>query len=262
MKTCDVAVIGGGPAGMKAALTADRRGHQVTLLEQNSSLGGALTIFNQEPHKLDLRRYRDYLIEQIAKSGVNVRLNTKATPELVKNLNPDHLILALGGKWAIPPIPGIERGLTPAQAYTAGIPIGESVMILGGGAIGCELALRAAEAGCPVMLIEQGSQLHRKENQLVGLALDEHLKQWDNLTICLETTCLEINADSVVVMQRNEVRTIPTDVLVVCAGIKPLSQEADRFYGITCHTWKIGDVRRPGNIKAATLDGWMAGSQD
>ena len=56
--------------------------------------------------------------------------------------------------------------------------------------------------------------------------------------------------------------TIPADVLIICTGIEPLSEEADRFYGITCHTWKIGDVKRPGNIKAATLDGWMAGSQD
>lgn len=257
-----VVVIGGGPAGMKAALTADRRGHQVTLLEQNSSLGGALTIFNQEPHKLDLRCYRDYLIEQIAKSGVNVRLNTKATPELVKNLNPDHLILALGGKWAIPPIPGIERGLTPAQAYTNPIPNGKSVAILGGGAIGCELALKFAEAGCPVALIEQGSELHRGENLLVGLAPDEHLKRCENLKILRETCCLKVNSKHIVVEKTGVLMTIPADVLIICTGIEPLSQEADRFYGITCHTWKIGDVKRPGNIKAATLDGWMVGSQD
>ena len=257
-----VVVIGGGPAGMKAALTAAQRGHQVTLLEQKSCLGGALTVLDQAKYKMDLRRYRDYLIEQVGKSEVNVRLNTKATPESVQALNPDHLILALGGEPVIPPIPGIERGLTPAQAYTSPLPEGKSVVILGGGAIGCELALKFAEAGCPVALIEQGSQLHRGENQLVGLALDEHMSRCDNLTIHRETRCLQVNPDHVVVEKAGVRLTIPAGVLIVCTGIQPLSEEADRFYGITCHTWKIGDVKRPGNIKTATLEGWIAGSQD
>ena len=105
-------------------------------------------------------------------------------------------------------------------------------------------------------------RLHRGENQLVGLALDEHISRCDNLTIHRETRCLQVNPDHVIVEKAGVRLTIPAGVLIVCTGIQPLSEEADRFYGITCHTWKIGDVKRPGNIKAATLEGWIAGSQD
>ncbi|MFR5599127.1 MAG: hypothetical protein ACLTJB_05385, partial [Holdemania filiformis] len=73
---------------------------------------------------------------------------------------------------------------------------------------------------------------------------------------------LKVNSEHIVVEKTGVLMTIPADILIICTGIEPLSEEADRFYGITCHTWKIGDVKRPGNIKAATLDGWMAGSQD
>lgn len=257
-----VVVIGGGPAGMKAALTAAKRGHHVTLLEQNTRLGGALTILDQAAHKADLRRYRDYLISQIEKSTVTVMLNTKATRESIAAMKPDHLILALGGKPRIPAIPGIERGWTYAQMDCHEVPKGTSVLILGGGAVGCELALSYCEAGCSVTLVEPGEQLHRSENQLVGLALDEHLKHCENLRIRLNTRCLEIKADSAVIEQEGIVQTIPAAVVIICTGVTPLSQDADSFYGLTAHTWKIGDVRRPSKIKDATFDGWIAGNQD
>lgn len=97
---------------------------------------------------------------------------------------------------------------------------------------------------------------------MVGLALDEHISRCDNLTIHPGNPLLAGKSGSCYCGKAGVRLTIPAGVLIVCTGIQPLSEEADRFYGITCHTWKIGDVKRPGNIKAATLEGWIAGSQD
>lgn len=95
-------VVGGGPGGMKAALTCSERGHHVTLLEKCGQLGGRIKCADYDLHKADLKRYKDYAVRKIENSDVTVMLNTEATPELVRSLAPDALILAMGAEPGIP----------------------------------------------------------------------------------------------------------------------------------------------------------------
>ena len=114
-----VVVVGGGPAGMKAAVTAAQRGHQVILLEKESVLGGQLICSEYDATKQDLKRFKNYLITQLQKTGVEVRLNTKATPEMVREMSADSIILALGAYPIELPLPGKEKNqvFTSIEAY-------------------------------------------------------------------------------------------------------------------------------------------------
>ena len=101
-----VVVVGGGPAGLKAAVTAADYGHKVILLEKDAELGGLLRYANLEERKIDIRNYKDYLIGQALKKEIDIRLETYATPELVKALEPDEIIVAIGSVPNSPPIEG------------------------------------------------------------------------------------------------------------------------------------------------------------
>jgi len=102
-----IVIIGGGPAGMQAAITAKKRGHEVILLEKGAMLGGTLRIFDDVSFKQDLVKFRNYQIVMTKKAGVDVRLNTEATPQLVKDLRPDVVIFAGGGAPKLPKIKGV-----------------------------------------------------------------------------------------------------------------------------------------------------------
>ena len=164
-ETKKVVIIGGGPAGMEAAVTAKQRGHEVILLEKNSVLGGKLNFSRQVPFKRDLCKFMDYLIHMVEKTGVDVRLNTEATVELVESLEPDVVIAAVGAKALVPPIPGVDGAnvITAEEAYRkvkAGEDIGQKIAVLGGGDVGCETAVYLAqEAGKTVSLVEMTDTL-------------------------------------------------------------------------------------------------------
>ena len=134
-----VAVIGGGPAGMKAALTAAERGHKVTLFEAQDHLGGQLIHADYMSFKIPLRRYKEYLIRQVGEAGVEVRLNTKATPEMLNAGGYDAVIAACGSTPKKLDIPGTgnENVYAPIDVFGHEDELGENILV-----IGVRLALR------------------------------------------------------------------------------------------------------------------------
>lgn len=152
----NVAVVGGGPAGLYAAWICALRGHHVTLLEKNSEPGGSFRIASYPTGKGQLSAAIRSLFMRCKQAGVDIRMNTEASRELLASLHADAVILATGSTPLILPIPGLsDCGYLTAQDMLAGKgTVGKKVLVAGGGMVGCEAAEYLAERGHEVAIIE------------------------------------------------------------------------------------------------------------
>ncbi|MFY9493981.1 MAG: FAD-dependent oxidoreductase [Limnochordia bacterium] len=255
-----VVVIGGGPAGINAALAAAKRGHKVTLLEQRDELGGALSFIAQEHYKEDIRLYLQYLLTQVEKHPIEVRLNTTATREMVAEMEPDAIFVAVGANPVQPPIPGIDGDNVMGfyEALTNRSAIGENVVIIGGGTIGAEIGLELAELhGKNVTIVELTDTIAAQGNMLYRIALRQKMEAVPTLRWLLETSCQEIRADGVVVADKDgEIEFINADTVILATGVAAKRELAESFYGITPDTFTIGDCEKPRKIMEAVFEGY------
>jgi 2,4-dienoyl-CoA reductase-like NADH-dependent reductase (Old Yellow Enzyme family)/thioredoxin reductase len=255
-----VAVIGGGPAGITAALTAAKRGHDVTLFEKSGSLGGALKFSNYVPFKYPLSDYRGFLIRQIEKSSVHLELGEDVSPEKIKGAY-NAVIVAVGAEPLRPRIDGVERAIAALDVYGREDRLGDNIFVVGGGQVGCETALHLARLGKNVTVAEMqpdvapdASKTHRDE-------LLVELRKEHDLTILTGVMCREILADRVIcekIGAPGETETCPADTVILAAGMKPLTKVADSFIGITKDVAVIGDCVRPRTVEWAVKEGFYA----
>ncbi len=254
-----VVVIGGGPGGCKAALTASERGHEVILFEAESELGGQLRFVSREHFKEDVARYYSYLLVQMEKSKVDVRLNTRATPEMVAALEPDALIIAVGASETMPPIPGIDlpHVMSGTQAIEREKELEGDIVVIGGGTVGSEIALEQALFNKNrVTIVEMGGELAAQGNMLYKIGLRQTMETCDTLDVLLNAACQEIRPDCVIVRDGDGAsREIPANHVVVSTGLRARSDLAQSFYGITPNTTMIGDCVAPRKIQEATFEG-------
>lgn len=255
-----VVVIGAGPAGITAALTAKQRGHEVVLLEKNSYVGGTLHLIAQEHYKEDIRLYLQYLKKQVEKSGVNIRLNCAATPEMIRDMKPDAVIIACGGEPFLPRIDGIssENVIGYQEAISKSKPIGQNVVIIGGGTIGAELALELAELERKhVTIIEMTSEIAVQGNMLYKIALRQKFDKLNNLDIYRNASCKSVSEGKVrfVNMDGSE-QLLEADTVIISTGVHTNRKLVDSFYGITPETFEIGDALKPRKIQEAVLEGY------
>jgi 2,4-dienoyl-CoA reductase (NADPH2) len=148
-KAKKLAVVGAGPSGMAFALEAQKRGHTVTLFEQSEKLGGQFNIANQIPGKEEFNSMLAYFTRQIEKSGIDVRLNTRATPEMLTEAGYDEVILATGVVPRIPPVEGVDhpKVLSYIDVLKHKKPVGKRVAIMGAGGIGFDVAEYLTHSG-------------------------------------------------------------------------------------------------------------------
>lgn len=251
-------VIGGGPAGCKAAITADKRGHGVILIEKSDSLGGQLKHAPYDNHKEDLNNYKEYLRTQIKKSNVKVMYNTTATPDMVKEMNPDALVIAIGASPIKPPIQGIEKAYEACDIYTHLEDVKGKVAIVGGGTVGAELALTLAENGHDVSVIEMNDELATQGHFFYKIGLKHAiLDVKEKYHPYLNTKCLEITDDGVKIENENGEDFIQADTIIYALGMKPKKEEAFKFYGITPKTAVIGDCKRVARVMEATSEAYF-----
>ncbi len=147
-------VVGGGPAGMEAALMGRRAGYEVTLLESDSRLGGQFALAPVSPGKGAMERPLRSLIRAVQSAGIDVRTGFDATVDAVEALEPDRVILATGSRPVIPPIPGLDDPVTAAEVLTGRRWPGPRVLILGGGLVGIEMAEMLAARDHEVVVVE------------------------------------------------------------------------------------------------------------
>ena len=250
-----IAVVGGGPAGMEAALLAAKRGHTVTLYEKEGRLGGLLNATEGIDIKWTLIKFRDYLVRQIAKSAVDVRLNTTADPALLKTEGYDEVIVAIGSQPSYPPIPGVHGpNVIPAiEVVRREQELSHDVAIVGGGEIGVEMGLHLARHGHGVTLLEMGPILSPESVPVHFRSLFE--RAWETqegFTYHLNAKVTAIAPDGVTyVDQEGQARTIPAASVVLAAGMSAKQEEAMAFLDGTTRTHMIGDCDKVGSVQTA-----------
>ena len=257
-----VAVIGGGPAGMKAAITAAERGHEVTLYEKQDKLGGTLSFSDYVEFKYALRNYKNYLAYQVRKHNVRLLLNTEATPEMIDGQY-DAVIIAVGADPLILPLPGIENGVTATSIYGHEDTLGKSVVIIGGGQVGCETALHLCGLGIKTAIVEMQSKLAPDASatcrtELMVLLEDETKKgMFTELTNAL---CKSVAPGAVTYQDANgELQTVTGDTVVLASGMRSRSALADSFMKTSIpECVEIGDCVRARTAEQATREGFYA----
>lgn len=255
-----LAVIGGGPAGMQAAITAAELGHEVTLYELSDRLGGQLIAAGTADFKWPVRTFCNYLIRQVEEAGMAVLLNTKATPELLKKQNYDAIFMAAGAIASIPDIPGANKPeVYPAvEAYSKERQLGAHIVVVGGSETGLETALFLARAGHEVTLLtRQSKAAHDSHDVHYREIVEEVWLKEPKLRIVTRATTTEITPGAVVYTRKGETCTIPCDDVVVC-GMASKNEHLPEFAALTPRFRVIGDCKAIGDIRRAVRDAYTA----
>ena len=250
----NVAVIGGGPGGMRAALFLRERGHSVTVFEATDRLGGAICHADNVPFKWTLKDYKDYLIYQLGKQGVTVKLNCRVTPEELEDMGFDAVIAAVGAAPVIPAIPGVDgkNVLVATDAMEHPEKVGAKVAVIGGGEVGVETAMFLAQQGKDVTVVG-------RNKVIAGDCTFMHYRSmfqaaWEaipNLRFVLGKEAREIGADYVLYADKEsgETERVEADTVILAVGMRAKTDEALSYYGSAPHFYMLGDCTKPGTIQ-------------
>lgn len=253
-----VLVVGGGAAGMQAAITAAERGHRVTLAEKSGNLGGILNFTDVDVDKVDLRNFKDLLVTELKLRNVDVRLNTEITPEYIKEMKPEAMILALGSTKLIPAIPGIGDALHALEVYDNANKIGERVVMVGGGLVGCETGLHLAKIGHRVTVVEMLDSLAGESFGMYREALMAEMEKRDVIGKT-KTRCIEITSRGIEVETGDGKREfIEADTVVYALGMKANSTDELLTAAGGIPVYEIGDCVRAATVAEATEEGFLA----
>ncbi|MHB1275539.1 MAG: oxidoreductase [Candidatus Humimicrobiaceae bacterium] len=262
-KIKNVMIAGAGPAGLRCAATAAKRGHKVTLYEKMPYIGGMIYPGSRPAFKKDVARAIDYFEKEIKSNNINLILNTEVTPELVEKENPDVLVIAVGAKPLMPEIPGINSSfVVPAidvlrdiSKYKKG-----KAVVIGGGDVGCETACHMADNGFDVSIVEILPNLleENKDNNLKLSLLN--LIAEKKISIFTNTRPNAVTSEGLeVILPNGKEGGINADIIAIAINqqpdsgfIKNLALKAEEFY-------IIGDCNYVGRIKDAVDEGEKTG---
>ena len=250
-----IAVIGGGPAGMKTAMDLCDRGHKVTLYEAEDHLGGAIYHADFVPFKWTLRDFKQYLIHQVEKRPIDVKLNTRATPEMVQAEGFDMVISALGASPAKPPIPGLDK--PPVMVATESMihpeTVGHNVVVIGGGEVGVEAGMNLAQKGHEVTVLEMTHMLAPESTAIHYYSMFKDA--WEKLPgfhSVVKATVTAVEDDRVTYLDAEGVEhAIPCDSVVISLGMRAKTDEALAFSSTADRFAIIGDCKKPATVQQA-----------
>jgi 2,4-dienoyl-CoA reductase-like NADH-dependent reductase (Old Yellow Enzyme family)/thioredoxin reductase len=244
-----VAVVGGGPAGMEAALQAAAAGHHVTLFEKSDALGGNLRPASAPSFKADLRRLMDYYSRQLAKAGVDVRLGCPFDEAAAKEIAPVVVVLALGTVAAAPEIAGAD-GRNVHQAIDvlngAAEVKGKTVAVIGGGTVGCEVGLFLAQKGRQVTVLEMLPAILAEEDVGANKVVLSRLLDENGVKIVVNAKATAIRPGKVLALVGGQETPFAAEEVVLATGMKPAA-EPD-LGRVQADVVRVGDGRPPGDV--------------
>jgi NAD(H)-dependent 7beta-hydroxy-3-oxo-delta4-cholenoic acid oxidoreductase len=264
-----VLVAGGGPGGLEAARVAAARGHEVTLCEKGAKLGGQLNAAAMAPTKQEIALWIQYLAAQVEKVGVRVELNQAVTAQLIEERKPDVVVVATGGEWMLPPIPGLdkEKVIDGSDVLQGKVnPRRAKVLVIGGGSTGCEVADAIAGHGDNPLDAESAVTI---VEMLPGLALDavpatrmlllQRLRERGVKSIT-SATVKEIGDAGVVIERDGQEETIGgMDHIVLACGTRPVDHLSDKIRDKVAEIHVIGQAREECRALEAVSEGAEVG---
>ena len=239
-----IAVLGGGPAGLEAARVAALRGHDVTLFEKTTTLGGQLNIACVPPRKEEMRRATQDLIHAVCNAGVHLCMGQTRTAEQLKDAGFEAVINAVGAHSAAPRIPGIDSvNVADAWKVLAGEQqVYGTVAVIGGGMVGCETAEYLAARGCKVSVIEMMDKIAAGESTTILPTLLENYKTY-GVEQYPSHKVKEFRMDAVVCENKDGAEvTIPCDYIVLAMGARSNEFDAAALEAASIPVYSIGDA--------------------
>ena len=248
-KSKKIAVIGGGIGGMEAAIVCAKRGHSVTLYEKTDKLGGVFIAAAAPSFKEKDRELIAWYIREVAKLPITVKMNTEITD--VKSLDADEIIVATGAKAKRIPIKGADTAVEAVDYLLGNKPVGERVVVIGGGLTGCEIAYDLYLQGKKPAIVEMQDDLITTPG--ICLANTSYLRDFfktNQVPVHLESGVTEIKPDGVVIAHKDgKTETIPADSVILSVGYNPAPVATKGVH-------VVGDANSVGNLRTVIWGVW------
>ncbi|MBN1848543.1 MAG: FAD-dependent oxidoreductase [Deltaproteobacteria bacterium] len=256
-----VLVIGAGPGGMECARVCALRGHEVVLLEKEPAMGGQLRVASLPPHKHRTALLIPYYATQLEKLKVDVRLGTEADQATVDEMRPDVVVVATGLIPNIPPIPGLATAGAhlAVEALEGKCEVGEKVVIIGGGLVGCETAEFLADQGKEITIVEMLPRIGANITPMTRPAVLGRLRK-KGVQMLPGATCKEVSRNQVIVTDKaGQTLTLATDTVLMATGGKPNRALYEVLQDKVFEIHLIGDAVEPRRIMDAVHEGFIKG---
>ena len=257
-----VFVVGGGAAGMEAARLAAQRGHEVTLFERSDRLGGQLLLAAVAPFKDEIAPFNAYLRRQVERSGARVELNSELAAEAIAQANPDEVVLAVGASPLVPDIPGVDGDnvVMAVEVLKGEKDVGQRVVVVGGGMVGCEVAELLLERGKGVTVLEMLGRMGQDIGPSNRWVVLQRLKR-AGTRMETKATASQITEQGVRVEREGGEEFFAADTVVLAVGMKANSELAAQLRGKVSSLHVVGDASDPRRIMEAIAEGFLAGSR-
>ena len=255
----NIAVVGSGVSGLEAAITAKRRGHQVTVYEKDNRPGGTWNIAGLPPYKGELVTFIKWQVDECQRLGIEIKYNTVFTESDADQY--DEVIIATGCKPFMPPIPGHEQEnvVQANDVLKQDASFGKNVVVLGGGSVGGETAEYMAFSGSNVTIVEMREDILIGLERETWLMLKDAVKEY-RMNVYTDSKVMKIEDDQVYIERKGkEIVLDEIDTVVVAAGSKSINNLVEPLKQKGINVTVVGDAKQVRNGLSAIYEGYMAG---
>ncbi|OHE57035.1 MAG: hypothetical protein A2Z47_11385 [Thermodesulfovibrio sp. RBG_19FT_COMBO_42_12] len=257
----NIMVIGGGPGGLNVASTLAKRGHNVFLYEKESVLGGQLILGSVSVYKKEMLHLIDFLKKQIKKYNVTCHMKSEVNIDMIKEINPDVVIIATGSIPYKPPVDGINLPIvaTVPEILYGVKTVMKDVIIIGGGATGCEVALELSERGIHVIIVEQLPNIGTQIEAITKKIILEKLRK-NSVRILTEHRLSKVSEKGAYVTDKNGNHVfLKGDKVIIAVGNSPNNSLFEEVKQIKKEVYQIGDCLEVRSAKEAIYEGAYIG---